>query len=126
MSKQKLRDQIKAAADLRRESIHVPEWDAAVAIRTLTARERSEWEMTLFDKKGNVTQRADMREQLVGRCLIDPDTDERIFDENEFAELGSKSAEVLDRLFAVARRVNGIGAEAEAAIEKNFPVGADS
>jgi hypothetical protein len=119
MAKQKLLDKIKAAADLRREAVHVQEWDAEIAIRTLTARERSEWEMTLFDNKGNVTQRSDMREQLVGRCLIDPETGERLFDDAELPLLGGKSAEVLDRLFAVARRVNGIGAEADRAIEKN-------
>jgi len=99
----------------------IAEWDVTVAIRTLTARERSEWEMTLFDNKGQVTQRADMREQLVGRCLIDPDTGERLFEVADFAALGEKSAEVLDRLFAVARRVNGIGTDLEKDIERNFP-----
>lgn len=120
--KAKLLDKIKAAADLRQEAVAIPEWDVTVAVRMLTGRERSEWEMTLFDNKGNVTQRPDMREQLVGRCLIDPDTGERLFEVAEFAALGGKSADVLDRLFAVARRVNGIGVDAEKKIEANFPV----
>ena len=33
--------------------------------------------------------------------------------------LGGKSAAVLDRLFDVAQRLNGIGAQAEAETEKN-------
>jgi hypothetical protein len=55
---------------------------------------------------------------LLVRCLAD-ENGNRIFSDEEFEALGSKSAKVIDKLFAIAQKVNGIGQEDVDDLTKN-------
>lgn len=98
------RDAILAADDLPTEDVWVPEWNTHVRIRALTPDDRDTWEasMVILDAKGApVGQNAKgMRARLVVRCIINPDTGERMFSDEDAAILGSrKNGTAVDRLY---------------------------
>lgn len=99
---------ILAADDLPRESVTVPEWGGEVLVRTMTGTERDAFESSLLDKDKRLEN---MRARLVSLTLCD-ESGERMFSDDEVTALGKKSAIALDRVFAVAQRLNGIGGEA--------------
>lgn len=99
---------ILAADDLPRESVTVPEWGGEVLVRTMTGTERDAFETSLLEKDRRMEN---MRARLVSLTLCD-ETGERMFSDDEVTALGKKSAMALDRVFAVAQRLNGIGAGA--------------
>lgn len=108
---------ILAAEDLKTETVDVPEWGGEVRVRTLTGTERDAFESSLVGEGGK-RQLENLRAKLLSLAIVD-ENGARIFSDGEAAMLGGKSAAVLDRLFDVAQRLNGIGAKAEEQIEKN-------
>ena len=106
---------ILAANDLKSEDIEVPEWGGAVRVRSFTGRERDAFESSMVrgdgrDRKVDLTN---MRARLVGLTVID-ETGQRLFTDEEVDLLGAKSGAALDRVFAVAQKLNGLsGADVE-------------
>jgi hypothetical protein len=116
--------QILAASDLpppRR--VEVPEWGegAYVLVRTLTANQRDEWE--------NWISKARHRDNIVGirakLCVlaICDEQGNRIFDDKQMAELGSKSVVPIDRIWDAARDANALSAKDVKELEKNSESG---
>ena len=60
----------------------------------------------------------DFRARFVGLCLVD-EMGERLFSDHEVAQLGTKSAAALDRVFRVAQTLNALGDAAVGELEKN-------
>lgn len=114
------KEQILKAEDLKRETVPVPEWGGEVIVRTMTGAERDAFEGEITAKKG--VNRDNIRAKLLARVIIGEDG-KRIFDDNEIADLGDKSSSVLDRLFGIAQRLNGIGAKDVEEMEKNSEAG---
>ena len=106
---------ILAANDLKSEDVEVPEWGGAVRVRSFTGRERDAFEASMVrgegrDRKVDLTN---MRARLVGLTVID-ETGQRLFTDEEVDLLGAKSGAALDRVFAVAQKLNGLsGADVE-------------
>ena len=106
---------ILTANDLQTEDIEVPEWGGAVRVRSFTGRERDAFESSMVrgdgrDRKVDLTN---MRARLVGLTVID-ETGQRLFTDEEVDLLGAKSGAALDRVFAVAQKLNGLsGADVE-------------
>ena len=106
---------ILTANDLQTEDIEVPEWGGAVRVRRFTGRERDAFESSMVrgdgrDRKVDLTN---MRARLVGLTVID-ETDQRLFTDEEVDLLGAKSGAALDRVFAIAQKLNGLsGADVE-------------
>lgn len=111
------KDKILAADDLPREKVEC--WGDFVYVRTLTAAERDRWEIRCEDLKTKGLL-SNVRASLLVLVLCD-DTGKLLFTENDALELGKKSGKVLDELFDVARRLNGIGQEQVEAAKKNSP-----
>jgi len=104
--------------DLTRELVDVPEWDGQVYVRTMTGAERDAFEMALSNGgTGRVTM-TNIRARLAALTVCD-EKGKRLFEEGDAAALGGKSAAALDRIFAVAQRLNKIGADDVKALEKN-------
>lgn len=101
------REQILQCDDLPREIIKVPEWGGEVQVRTMTGTDRDAFEASLIGKEGRLEN---VRARLVSLAVCDESGD-RLFGDADIAALGAKSAKALDRVFAVAQRLNGIGAE---------------
>lgn len=116
------RDSILAASDLPREAVTVPEWGGEVCVQTMTAGDRDAYETEVyeFDDEGKVRVKtmADFRARLLLRCIVD-ENGKRLFSDDDLPLLSAKNPAALDRLNAVARRLNGMGGEAEARAEKD-------
>lgn len=113
------KEQILAADDLPREEVQVPEWGGSVWIQAMDGTARDAWEAEVFGFKGDDDRaRPNKRASLVVRCLAD-ENGKRLFSDEEILEVGSKHFAILERLAAVALRVNGLGKEDVEEAEKN-------
>jgi len=105
------RDAILSSDDLPRERVDVPEWGGEVFVRTLTGTERDEFEQSMQGKKDKINL-DNVRARFAVLTICD-EQGTRIFNAADAAKLGSKSAAALDRVFAVAQRLNGFSNEDE-------------
>jgi hypothetical protein len=120
------RDQILKADDLPTREVECPEWGGSVLVRALSGAERDAWEAsslaqkTTLDGKGTefVPELANRRAKLVVQAVVDEDG-KRVFVDRDAAELGAKSAKVLDRLFDVISELSGLSEESAGEIEGN-------
>lgn len=96
--------------DLKQETVAVPEWYGDVILREMTGAERDDFEASMFVGQGKMRKQnlSNLRARMLARCIIDEDGN-RLFSDAEIDALGGKSASALDRLFAVAQRLNGLG-----------------
>lgn len=108
------KDAILAADDLPREIVPVPEWGGDVYVRTMSGTDRDAFEASLIGKEGRLEN---VRARLVSLTLCD-EAGSRMFTDSDITALGGKSAQALDRVFAVAQRLNGIGVD-QADVAKN-------
>lgn len=115
------KDAILAADDVVFQDVEVPEWGGTVRIRALTGTERDGFEESVLRRSPDGSFEAvmaDMRAKLLVRTLVDEDG-KRLFSAKEVAQLGSKSAQVLDRLFEIASRLSGISRKDVDELAKN-------
>jgi hypothetical protein len=120
------KQEILAQDDLKYEDIEIPEWGGAwVRVRALSAYQRDRFEADTVTRKGkNVTTNLEnIRARLCLLCLIDPETNEQLFQEEDTFPLGGKSAAALDRIFTVAQRLNGLREADVEELAANFPNG---
>jgi hypothetical protein len=118
------RQAILAAEDLKTEDVPVPEWGGTVRVRTISAKERDAFEdsLSVGEGKARKTNIVNLRAKLVGLCCID-EGGARVFTDADLEALGAKSASVVDRIFSVAQRLNGLTKEDVEALEKNSGAG---
>jgi len=103
------RDEILSADDLKKEKVPVPEWGGHLFVKTQTGAEKDNFESSLVDSKGKVSVK-NIRARMVAQVAVDEDG-KRLFSDADAEALGKKSAAALDRVFAVAKRLNGISDE---------------
>lgn len=106
--------------DIVMEDLFVPEWDAWVKVKVMTAAERDHFEASSVQREGKKISMnlQGIRARLCILCLVDGDGNRMFSDEDEYA-LGTKSGAALDRIFSVAQRINGMRDEDVAALAKN-------
>lgn len=125
------RDRLKSrATKLPTRVVDVPEWDMtgddAIHLRAMTGTERDAYEAGVVGNRGGRDRPlnlANLRARLVARCMVDPTTNEPIFDwrkPQDVDELGGYNAAGLDRLFKACQELNGITDEDVSALEKNL------
>ena len=114
------REQILDIQDLGFEEIEVTEWGGTVRIRTMTGSERDAFESEIYELKGDNVKfnRENFRARLLVRTIVD-ENNERLFTDADVIALGKKSAKVLDKLFAISQKLNGISAQDKNEIIKN-------
>jgi hypothetical protein len=112
------REQIDAAEDLPTRAVPVPEWGGDVLLRTLTGKQRDDFEQGQASLPAN-GKLDNIRARLVALCLVDGDGKQLYADHESILRLGGRSGTVLDRLFDVCREMNGMTAESAKAAEKN-------
>jgi len=116
------RDDILKAADNEPEEVDVPEWGGSVLVRGMTGRERDAFEVSMLTPgRGGRRQLdpANVRAKLVARCVVDDDGN-RLFTDADVAELGGKSAAAVDRVYAVAARLSGMGSDDQEDMVRDF------
>ena len=104
------KEQILAVQDLRQEDVHVPEWGGSVRVRTLSGKERADFERSVLVIRGDkyTVNPKLMREKLVAASVIGDDG-KRLFSEEDVAALSLKSSSAIEKVFRVAQRLSGIG-----------------
>jgi hypothetical protein len=112
------KEQILSADDMIKKTVQVSEWGGEVYVRTMTGAERDKFESMLFDSQGNKSVTENFRAKLLAMCMVD-DEGKRLFTDKEVSELGKKSSKAIGRIYEVARKLNGIGIDEEAILEKN-------
>ena len=113
------KDAILSAQDLKTERVSVPEWGGEVSVRTMTGTERDEIEAETLQSAGDIkTRYHNLRSRVLVRVLVD-DNGKRLFGDDEIDALGGKSTASLDRLFAVAQRLNALTEQDVEALLKN-------
>lgn len=116
------RESILGAEDLPREKVLTPEWGAGtfVYVGTMSGAERDSFEQTILeDKKADGKAKlVNVRAKLAVRVVQD-EQGQRLFTDDDAEALGRKSAKVLDRIFDVGQRLNGIGAKDVKELEGN-------
>jgi hypothetical protein len=114
------RDRILKVLDRKIEKVTVPEWgDEAICLKTLSVRERDDYTMRCMERtKGETTDVRGMREALLVMCIVDEDG-AHLFSRDDEELLGGKSAEVIDRLYEIACKLNGLGEDEVKEAEKN-------
>ena len=124
MGKMLSRDDVLKAQDMRTETVHVPEWDGDVIVRTLRGDEYEHYEESLLGGRGRSRHviYGEIRAKLLVACIVNENGD-RVFTEKDIDALKSKSAAALDRVWTVAQRLNGLSAEDIEGLAKNY--GAD-
>lgn len=96
---------ILSAKDVRVEKFEVKEWGGDVFIRTLSGTERDAFEESfLEDRKRSI------RERFLVLTLCD-EGGNRLFTDEEIAELGKKNSTVLNRIFDKAWAINAFRSE---------------
>ncbi len=99
------------------EKVDVPEWDGYVFVKVMSGASRDRWELSTsraLEKPGT----ANVRASLCVATVCD-ENGNRLFTDNQVANLGEKSSAALDRVYAVAQRLNKLSSSDIEELEKN-------
>lgn len=115
------RDDILNADDRKLEEVQVPEWGGSVMIRTLSGKERDEYESgTLSVKNGKQVENFEnFRARLVALCLVD-EKGKRLFTARDIVTLGNKSAAALQRVYNKCQELNAVSDEDVESLVEDF------
>ena len=116
------KEDILKADDRPVETVPVPEWGGEVLVQGCNGRGRDEYfaSMTVMTKGGQQAMNAEnATAKLVARCIIDPDTREPMFTQQDVHLLGEKSGQALNRVFEAAQRLSGLTEEDMADLGKD-------
>ncbi len=97
------KDDILSKVDLDIKKVKVKEWGGTVGVRGLTARERDQFEASI----GSAANLDNLRARLVVLCLVN-DEGQRLFEDADAILLGEKNAQVVNKLFDIARNMSGM------------------
>ena len=116
------RDQLLQPRALPRESVPMPEWGEGeeVWVRTISGTERDAFEQASIEVRGKSREAnlRNIRARLCVLCMCD-EQGKRILEDKDAEAFGAQPAPVLDRVFEVAQRLNGLGAKDVEALAKN-------
>lgn len=104
------KDAIFAADDRVYAEVDVPEWGGKVRVRSLTGRERDEFEAgTTEMKNGRQKPKFDnFRARFCAYCIVDENGGLIFTSRAEVAMLGNKSVAALQRIFNKCQEINGL------------------
>ena len=107
-------DDIVASQDKEYEDVDVPEWGGTVRIATMSGEDRDRWELSMMqaddssERGFKLNFDAYSRVRLVAMCLVDDNFNRIFVTKEQIEKLSQKSGKVMDFLYDVAQRVNGI------------------
>jgi len=106
-----IRDRIFALDDLTRETVTIPEWDnVEIEMRSPSAGQRTLAIRDCMEDDGGIDT-LKMQGMLIVSSAHDPETGEPVFAPSDIGLLNEKNAAIVQRLFEVAQRLSGMGAE---------------
>jgi hypothetical protein len=96
---------------VRFEDVEIQEWEAKVRVKELTAQARDRWEQSNLEDKGKGQMKLRLqnaRARLVALSVIDAESGDLLFSDEDVLAIGAQSAAVIDRIYDVAARLSGI------------------
>ena len=119
-----LKDLILGSDDLPFRDVTIPEWgNVEVRIKAMTDRQLADYQdsstkmRTHKGDDGVDIQMKNRRAHVVVKCLYDPETNTRIFDDRDAVKLESKNAGVVAALFAVISTLTNLDRSFEEQVE---------
>ncbi len=103
-----LKDKILAAQDLDAEMLEIPEWDVIIEVRSPTAGDRARLLTQFVNPDSGVVENDKMQAAVAVMCCFDPESGERLFDEDDIPALMAKAARPVERIFRVGNRLSGL------------------
>lgn len=125
MKKALTKDQILNSVSRRYEYVNVPEWGGPIRLRSLTGKERDDFETSMQDQpsrrggRGKGTT-ANFRARLIGMCAVDDDGEKLFTNRHEINLLGEQSASALQKVFDVCAAMNGFSDEDVESLVEDF------
>lgn len=111
MSKLLTAADILGADDIVKERVEVPEWGGHVFVRVMSGSTRDRWEAHVYTHGKSMDERmVNLRARLIAATACN-DKGELLFTSKQIEQLGKKSAKAMDRVFAVASKINGLTKE---------------
>jgi hypothetical protein len=103
------REAILAADDTAFEIVELPEWGGRLRVKGLSGKERDRFEASITETRGKSKELnlRNVRAKLVALTAVDA-SGRRIFEDEDVARLGEKSAAALSRVYDVAARLCGL------------------
>lgn len=105
------KEQILTADDLPTEEVEV--WGGTVLVIALSAQERENLRLSMGENENDLLQ---VMVKLVSLVVVDENKN-RVFSEEDVEALAKKSAKEIDKVFAAAQKLSGLGVEKE--LKKN-------
>ena len=118
-------DDIVDSQDKEYQDVDVPEWGGTVRIATMSGEDRDRWELSMMqaddssERGFKLNFDAYSRVRLVAMCLVDDNFNRIFVTKEQIEKLSQKSGKVMDLLYDVAQRVNGITESDIDDLEKN-------
>jgi hypothetical protein len=121
------RDAILNVNDIKIQEVDVPEWGGKVLVKTLSGSERDSFEASIVTGIGANAKMSteNIRAKLVVRSIVGEDG-KRFFSDSDAEILSKKSAAALDRIFAVASKLSGVGDDEIKDLVKNSEANQDA
>jgi hypothetical protein len=112
---------ILAAPDIKQELVHVEAWGGDVFVYGMTGSQRGEYEASAIEMRGKtqIVHLQNLKVKLCTMCIRD-ENGKRMFDDDEIEALGQKSAQAIEIIFTVAKRLSGIDDGDVEQLSKNF------
>ena len=108
------------APDLGRTLVELPQYDAHVYVRKVTAKEFEDWQDdAVAQEKKNPAERQSVRALFVALCVCDENGKKFFNNATDIAVLGDRENETLEYLWTECRRVNGMDKKFREDAEKN-------
>lgn len=121
------KEKILQTDDLPFEEIEVLEWGGTVRIKTLNGVERDIFEKAMRDINPNLDPKnpkapkvitLGMKARLVAMSVVD-ESGNNLFSTADVEELNNKSGKVIDDIFQVSQKLNGLGDDELEDLRKN-------
>lgn len=114
------KEQILGADDLPTRTVHIPEWDGDVQLKSLNGYEREKLEALVneFKSKGKCSGGQAVRGVAAALSIVD-DSGNRVFDDAEIPALAKKSGSALDRILDAVLSHNGMSKQDAEDLGKN-------
>jgi len=113
-----LRDKIRSADDIKKEIVKIAVWDCSIELRTMTAKQRAFVLNESMNDDGKI-QHDKLHAQMLIACCFDPETQERIFSQDDSEWLMEKSSGPVELLVSKAMRISGLTKDATEQAEKD-------
>ena len=105
------REAILAADDLPTRDVAVPQWGGTVRVRSLTGRERDQFETDVLSARrdGHVSP-GNVRARYAAMCIVDGEG-KNLFSTADIEALGAKAAAALDTVYQAVLSLNALTEE---------------